>query len=495
MSYIIKVIYFCLIFLLNFPLIAQENLKVPYYYGENMVFQKASKITIQGSANYPNEVEVFFNQIKLISKVKKDKSWMVRFKNLPSGGPYSLKIHLKNSKDTFQINHVFIGELWLASGQSNMQFPIRDLLNSKYVLSDSINPHIKLFNLQPRILKTKPYTKEEMAWVNQKNFFQTSRWEESSVQSIQNFSAIAYSFAYYLQKKLNCPIGIIHNSVGGSPTESWISENNLLSNSKTKNLLFNYQKNKGVHPWIKERIGENLEGWPLDSFHPYKPGYLFETGISPFKDLNIKGVIWYQGESNAENISFHEVLFKSLISDWRRFFQKKYLPFYFVQLSSINRESWGEFRDSQRKLNKIPYTGMAVSLDLGHPSDVHPKDKWPIGFRLSNIALKHSYHLKEIHDGGHYMNYQIKGSRIILKFDNLDFLQTSDNLPVKDIYIAAKDHIFYTANAKIIQNKMIIWSEKVCHPNYFTYGYNPFSNGNLIDNHQFPISTFSNLIK
>ena len=255
-------------------------------------------------------------------------------------------------------------------------------------------PEIRLFNFHPIAWPGGgEFSREAMQSINNGEYFIPGPWKIFTPETVADFSAVAYYFGKELYEKLGVPVGLIHNAVGGSNTESWIARKTLEFHPEFIDMLEDWLHNEHVQEWCRMRAVENLQNANgINQQHPFAPAYLFGTGISPMKDYPFRGVIWYQGESNAENISQHEQLFTTMVSDWRRYFDNQKMPFYYVQLSSLNRETWPEFRDSQRRLmTQIPNSGMVVTSDIGHPTDVHPTNKKEVGHRLSLWALAKTY--------------------------------------------------------------------------------------------------------
>ncbi|MEO5789095.1 GDSL-type esterase/lipase family protein [Gelidibacter sp.] len=469
------------------------GLKLSILYGENMVLQRNEAIRFNGTANYNDVVTVQFN--KKTQKVKADfnGNWKVEFPPMPAGGPYPLKF--ATATKSIAINKVYIGEVWLASGQSNMGWKLRDMESATTVLKDSMNPNVFLFSMTGKTLSGEKFTDEELQNSNANAYFENSGWSLATTSNLGDFSAVAYAFAYNLQKKLNVPVGIIKNAIGGSPIQSWISRESMEQTHETVDLLNDTRLNPMVDTWVRERIELNMEDQPkskIKARHPYQPTILFDAGILPLTDYNIKGVIWYQGESNAEQVGLHSNLFKMLVNDWRRHFNNADLPFYYVQLSSIERPNWGLFRDSQRKLLTIPHTGMAVSYDVGNKTDVHPTKKWIVGKRLSNIALHKDYNVDIAFSGPLLDFVNVKGSTLEVHFKHGEGLKTTDNKAVKDVFIAGSDKKFVSAKSKIVNNTLVVWSPEIENPRYIKYGYTSYSDGNLINESGLPASTFSN---
>lgn len=473
------------------------GLKLPMLYGENMVFQRNVPLIINGTANALDEITVRFNGETIRTKVSKHGQWKVTYPAKRAGGPYKLSIRSTYSGDV-NITNVYIGEVWLASGQSNMDFKLSKSLHGRSVIKDSLNSNIFLFSMDGKAPPSNHvFSLEDLTNCNASNYFQPSGWSNKPDAVMKNFSAIAYSFAYNLQKELKVPVGIVCNAVGGSTTQSWISREAMETTHQTISLLNDTHLNPLVQPWVSNRKAINLSkmmDFGVKARHPFDPTMLFDAGIAPIKDFPIKGVIWYQGESNAERHELHSKLFKMMVTDWRDKWNNPRLSFNYVQLSSINRPNWGKFRDSQRKLLSIPNTGMAVSLDVGHPTDVHPKKKWIIGKRLSRIALAKDYGLNTPYSGPMLDFVNVRNSVLEIHFSHANGLTTNDGKAVRDIEIAAADKVFVKAKSQINNDVLEVWNKVVEKPRYVRYGYSSNTDGNLVNKDGFPASTFSNLV-
>ncbi len=470
------------------------GLKLPKFYGENMVFQRNEPIIVSGTANANDEVLVNLNGEKSKVKVSANGEWQATLPAMKAGGPFPFKVESKLSEN-INFSKVYIGEVWLASGQSNMDWKVNQSKHAKTVLKDSLNPNVFVFSMDPKVLNSRVFTKEELALCNTNDYFKYSGWSNAKDDILENFSAVAYAYAYNLQKELNVPIGIICNAIGGSPAQSWISRERMEQTHETISMLNDSWQNPLIDSWNSKQKTENFDhNKNLNARHPYDPTFLFDSGIFPLTNFNFKGVIWYQGESNAERVDLHERLFKMLINDWRIHFKKPELPFYYVQLSSINRPNWGAFRDSQRKLLAIENTGIAVSSDVGHETDVHPTQKWIVGKRLAKVALAKMYG-KSIAFSGPLLDYvNVIGTTLEVHFKHGEGLKTVDGASVKDIEIAGADKIFVKANTDIKGNTLVVWSENIKNPRFVRYGYASFTNGNLINKNNLPASTFSNIL-
>ncbi|QCX38609.1 sialate O-acetylesterase [Aureibaculum algae] len=469
------------------------GLQLPLLYGEKMVLQRNKPIEISGTSNANDDIKISFNGKKRLVQVSDNGKWHAIFPSMKAGGPHKLLIKSKLSED-ITINEVYIGEVWLASGQSNMDWRVNQSKHAKTVLKDSLNDQIFLFSLDPKVLKDGAFTVKEQELINAEDYFKGSGWSHTNFEAIENFSAVAYAFAFNLQKELNIPIGIVCNAVGGAPTQSYISRCTMEKDHQTIDLLNDTWLNPMLDVWVANRIVNNsVDKNKMGVRHPYEPTILFDAGINPIKNFPFKGVIWYQGESNADQLVLHEKLFKMLIKDWRNQFQNPELPFYYVQLSSMERPGWEFFRDSQRRLLSIPYTGMAVSSDVGNRTDVHPKQKWVVGKRLSNIALAKTYGLNIAYSGPLLDYVNIIDNKLTVHFQFGEGLKTTDDNPVKDIEIAGADKVFKSAKSTIKKNVLEVWHPEINNPRFIRYGYSPFTEGNLTNKSGLPASTFSNL--
>ena len=350
------------------------GLQLPEIYSDNMVLQHGQSLPLHGIANAGTKITVTIGNQQLNTTADSNGKWQVTLAPLAAKETYTLQITAGKEKRVFK--NVVAGEVWLCSGQSNMEFEMFQASTGERDIPQAENPNIRLFDMEARWR-----TDNANAWelsaldsINQLQYYKPAQWEVCSPKTVRAFSAVAYYFGRRLQKELNMPIGLICNAVGGSPTEAWIDRRTL--EYDFPRILNNWRENDFIMDWVRQRAGENIaKATDKLQRHPYEPAYLFEAGILPLAKYPIKGVIWYQGESNAHNKDAHSKLFPLLVKSWRNEFGYSHLPFYYVQLSSINRPSWGWFRESQRRLMKVvPHSGMAVSYDYGHPTDVHPKN-------------------------------------------------------------------------------------------------------------------------
>lgn len=465
------------------------GMQIADIFQSHMVLQRGQPISIFGTSNKNDEITVTFDGKIRNTITDSHGKWEVTFPAYSAGGPYSLRITGENSE--IILEDILIGDVYLCSGQSNMAFQLDQSLKGDQEIPRADHPNIRLYHMTPVAYTNKEkWTKEQLEKTNNLEYF-TSQWQPSTSNSAAEFSAIAYYYGQRLHKETGVPIGLVQNAVGGSPTESWIDRKTLELNPVLVDMLSNWQNSDFINSFCKDRAEFNIQdsNHPLQR-HPYHPAYLYESGIAPLTGLAINGVIWYQGESNTHNTELHEVLFPAMIQSWRKLWGED-LPFYFVQLSSINRPGWEYFRDSQRRLaEKIPNCEMVVSSDLGDPDDVHPKEKKPIGERLALIALNNLYSLDVEWHSPKVNRVVFKSNKLVVEYHFAKELMTSDGKPLRGFEIAGDDELFYPAQGRISGNTIELQSEEVQKPRFFRYGYQPFSDANLINENRLPASTY-----
>ena len=465
------------------------GLRLPQVYSDNMVLQRDCPLEVRGTANAGEEVTISIAGQKQRAKTGSDGQWCVRLKPMQAGGPHTLTVSA--GKTRLHFSNVLVGEVWLCSGQSNMEFMLKEASTARMDIPQSGNNDIRLLDMKAR-WRTNPVEWEVSVLdsLNHLQYYKDSQWTVCTSASAADFSAVAYYFGKMLQDSLHVPVGLICNAIGGSPTEAWVSRHALEFHLPV--LLRNWAKGDPQN-WIRARATLNVKK-STNQFqrHPYEPCYLYESGILPLDKFPVKGVIWYQGESNAPDYETHEKLFHLLVDSWRKNWENPELPFYYVQLSSMDRPSWPWFRDSQRRLLKeIPYTGMAVSSDQGDSLDVHPKNKKPVGERLARQALNRTYGMKAVVPSGPlFRSAEFRKGAAYVSFDFADGMSSSDGKALQTFEVAETEGLFYPAKAEIVGDRIKVYSDQVRHPRYVRYGWQPFTRANLVNAQGLPASTF-----
>ncbi|WP_316838825.1 GDSL-type esterase/lipase family protein [Pedobacter gandavensis] len=470
------------------------GLKLPVLFSDHMVLQRDQAIPVYGTADAAQPVTVLFNNIKRTVITGKDGKWKVMFPAMPHGGPYQLQVNDKKKKILFK--DILIGDVWLCSGQSNMYFKLKQ--------SATGEAELKEFPAQPklRLMKFKPSAETDavswdsttLAQVNQLHYF-SGNWETAMAGNAAEFSAIGYYFGQQLVQEVGVPIGLIQMAVGGSTLESWIDRYTMEQDPQLVDVLTNWRKSDFIQEWARGRANLNLKNAANPrQRHPYEPAYNYEAGIAQLIGSPIKGVIWYQGESNAQNPEFYAHSFPVLIKSWREKWNIDF-PFYYVQLSGINRPSWPYFRDMQREVQyQVPNAYMALSSDLGDSLDVHPIRKKEIGQRLALQALKHSYDQNRIADGPIVKSALIKANVLEISFAEGALLKVKDGGALQGFELVLDKGSVLPVLATILNNKVQIQipaAIKTENIRKVRYSYAPFSRANLVNQDGLPASTFA----
>jgi len=476
------------------------GLKLSPMYSDNMVLQRQKPLTIEGTANAGTMVKVTLSVNKTNKRIASgsdtagpDGKWSVSLSALEAGGPYNLTIGDKLFKN------VWVGEVWLCSGQSNMEFRLDKCSTADVDLKDADTKYkIHLFHFkQKHGTGNVEWDGEFLNDVNRLEYFNLDGWKVCNCRDAAPFSAIAYHFGCVLADSLGCHVGLINNAVGGSTTESWCDSEVLRWDYPQ--VLFDWYHGDFGQKWVRGRAMKNLgknANLKLQR-HSYTPGYLFDAAIRPIEHYGLKGILWYQGESNAHNIETHAELFRLAVKSWREWWGEN-LPVQMIQISGIDRPSWPSFRESQRLLSEeIDNINMTVCSDLGDSKDVHPKNKKPVGERAAWSALHYLYNFVNIVPNGPvFKNMEVEGKAVRLYFDFAEGLCGDSGFE-----LAGPDGIYYPADATIETRSgesptIVIRCKAVSTPESVRYGWEPYpSKANIYNGAGMPCSTFKTSVK
>ena len=489
-----------LISLLLLPLTCISQLKVAKIFSDNMVLQRDKAIHIWGKAIPGSKVLVTFSAAQKNVIASADSLWSIYFKKqIVNTKPQSIIV--KSGTQTVEFKNILIGDIWLCIGQSNMEFPMKNEMHFADEIKQNNQPLIRLYNpsyIGKNIFAT-AFTDSMNQQLESGNFYGNTTWQLCDSNSIKEMSAVGYYFGKEILQNEHIPIGLINLSIGGCPIETFIAKD-VLKRSKqfSDKVTGNWLTNDALPVWIRER-GQQNDGDVKEANisgpnHGYKPGFAFETGIKPIIPLPIKGIIWYQGESNAqeiERVNEYDALQKIMMTDYRSDWHQPQMPFYWVQLSSIDTaryksQLWPEFRNEQRKLlNMIQYGGMAVCSDIGFKNNVHPTDKKTVGERLARWALNKTYGKNIIPSGPLPIYAKYKSGKVIITFQYTGVgLKTSDGKIVRGFSVDATTD----ADAMIKDNEVNVISKQK--PLYVYYAWKPFTDANLVNSENLPASTF-----
>ena len=464
------------------------GLQLPPVFADNMVLQRGMPFYMKGKADVGEMVVVRLGGKELASGVTDARGvWNVRIPALTAVDSTTLTV--STARRTLTYRNVAVGEVWLCSGQSNMAFKLRQAADASRDIAKAADRGLRLYNMQPR------WETDNVEWdstavdsVSRLQYFRPAQWVTSSPQNAADFSAVAYYMGRMLRDSLRVPVGLVCNAVGGTPIESWIDRPML--EEYYPQVLRHWKNNDFVMDWVRGRAAKNLARRPRGR-HPYHPAYCFETGIEPLLNLPLRGVAWYQGESNAHNPDSWR--FDLLARSWRMRMGDFSLPFYVVQLSGIERPSWPWMRNTQRIAQRSVFaTQMVVSSDLGLRHDVHPPYKRPVGERLAQSMLRHTYNRPGAPVSPEVgANSKVDGDRVQLDLREAKGLHGSDGQPLRGFEIAGENQLFFPATAQWNEDGILtLHASKVAKPRYVRYGWQPFPTGNVVNGAGLPLGTF-----
>ena len=505
------VLFFTVYLLLFAQTFVYSEVTLPRVVGSNMVLQRDMQVPIWGWASAGEEVTITLSAeaegVEPISTTTvvadADGSWQVKLPAMAAGGPYTLQIKGNN---TLELTNVLFGEVWVCSGQSNMEWPVRASKDSEAEIAAANYPTIRLFNVPHR-----------PSGLLQKDV--EANWFETNSETIENFSAVAYYFGRKLYKNLDVPIGLISTNWGGTRIEPWTPPVGFASvpalesiSKEIQKADANYreqlpQKVKEIEAWIAE-TREALETDALltempQNRHPLRhqarPTGLYNGMVHPIVPYAIRGALWYQGESNLQDgVLYHEKM-KALINGWREVWGQGDFPFYFVQLAPFNYGGWvgnplflPQIWEAQTATLSVPHTGMAVTTDIGNLKDIHPRNKQEVGRRLALWALAKTYGRDDVtYSGPLYKSMKVEESTIRLSFDYVGRgLMARDEKPLTWFEIAGEDKQFVEAKATIDGNTIVVSSDAVANPVAVRFGWHQSAEPNFVNKEGLPASPF-----
>ena len=470
-------------------------------FSDNMVLQRGVTVPVWGTAEDGEKVTVEFNG-QTVSTVAKDGKWMLKLKPLKAGGPYKMNITGQNN---VTIQNILVGEVWVCSGQSNMERQLglrngqKPIFNWKEEKAAANYPEIRYFFVAHKASDT--------AIADAK-----SKWLVCDTTTVNDLSAVGYFFAKNLYNQIKVPIGLLFSSVGGTPAENWTTRATLEANPELKVLAEQYDKARLAYPdalvkyksdlpsLMLKYAADTLAALATSKPFPPKPapprnpaggaGGLYNAMINPLIPYAIKGVIWYQGESNGGRGKQYQTLFPTMITDWRNHWNQGNFPFLFVQIAPF-KSADPNIREAQfLTLKKVSNVAMVVTTDCGDTTDIHPTHKQPVGYRLSLAARALAYNEKIEYSGPLYKSFEVKGTTIELSFDHIGKGLVAKDGELTGFTIAGADKKLVPAKAEIVGNKIIVSSNVITAPVSVRYGFSSVARGNLFNQEGLPASPF-----
>jgi len=452
---------FTTLWLLLIAAVCHAQLRLPGLFSDHMVIQQNATVPIWGWSRPTQDMVIKVSWDTVTVRTKSDNAtfWKTAIKSPSTAGPHEITIIAGGEKRV--IADVLAGEVWLCSGQSNMEWSMAAAGDGKTMIDQVNDQQIRLF-LVPNLAADTRQIRGEGSWVV---------CDKNTVGSV---SAVGYFFGKALYENLKTPVGLITSAWGGTPAESWVPSELVETDAALKESA---AKQKDDRPWC-----------------PSRPGVTFNAMINPLIPYRLAGAIWYQGESNTAAPATYKHLMETLIMDWRREFQSD-ISFYFVQIAPY--KGYGDvekgtlIREQQVKMQSIPNTGMVVISDLvDNIADIHPQFKKPVGERLANLALTKTYHKTGlVSESPQYASMKVEKSRVRLSFERVGDGLMSKGTPT-DFSIAGADHRFYPATAKIDGNTVIVSAKEVKEPIAVRYAWANSALGNLFGKSGLPVSSF-----
>ena len=456
---------------------AHSDILLPTVFCDHMVLQRNCRVPIFGTANPDQKLTLTFQdqEIPVTANAKGD--WSADLVTGEAGGPYEITIVATDEDAKIVISDILVGDVWLCAGQSNMSRPVSMALKAEVEIEQSKSyPNLRLFRVE-----------ESVSAIPERDFAKVEPWQICSPESVKDFSAVGYFFGRELVRRMeNVPIGLISSAVAGTPCEAWLSRDKMDGVESLKSLLEHWDQSDEV----------NSE---------HRPGNLFNGMIAPLTRFPIRGVIWYQGESNVGRAAQYKELFPLLIDDWRQTFNQAQLPFYFAQLApfhyqALGPESLPEMWEAQlQTLKTVPHTGMAVLTDVGNLEDIHPQNKQEAGRRLALLALGGTYaaelgtqEVAADSSGPIFETASIEDGKFRIKFcdchSGLSVAKDSETLA--GFMICGENREFVPAVATIEGDTVQVFSADIPNPEAVRYGWDVEAPMTLVNGDGLPASPF-----
>lgn len=472
------------------------EVRLPKLFADHMVIQRNQPVHVWGEAGAGEIVTVTFRGTKQSATADSLGRWDVQLPPGDAGGPFRLTIQGAN---VITLSDVLVGDVWIASGQSNMGFSLRESQNAAHELTEANLPQVRLLHVNQRYAD---YPQEDLTL--------TSPWSVCTADSAKDFSAVGYFFSRDIQRQEQVPIGIIESDWGGTPAEAWTSMHALsqdaglmpvfsawsvmADNEATTQREENYER-KEIEQKYGSQQDENLRLPWHPIFNSWAPASLYNGMIAPLTKFPIRGVIWYQGESNTDALRYqiYGRLFRTLIQDWRAAWAQGSFPFLFVQIANYRTgpdDHWPEVREAQRHALQLANTAMVVTIDIGDPDNIHPTDKQDVGYRLALAARAVAYHESVEDSGPLYRSMRRDGATLYLYFDHADRGLTVNGNTLRGFEIAGADGKFVPAFATIEGQSVVLSSPTVPQPTEARYGWSGDPAANLFNKAELPASPF-----
>jgi sialate O-acetylesterase len=471
--------------------LAMADVSVPNIFSNSMVLQRDQANAVWGKAAPGEAVTVSIDSQQHSTTAGDDGLWRVMLEPLAVGEPRELVIAGKNE---IRLTDVLVGEVWICSGQSNMQWSVNSSSDLALETAAANYPHIRMINF-PQVGTQEP------VWTHDDR-----KWMVCSPQTVGGFSAVGYFFGRQLHQTLNVPIGLINNAWGGSACEAWINRETLTADARFAPLMERWAATEKQYEELAsksdldEQQTKQRDGLKGQMAGNHRPGNIYNGVLKSHLGYGIRGAIWYQGESNAGRAYQYRELFPLMISSWRQEWGQGDFPFYWVQLADFMAEkpepgdsSWAELREAQTMaMDKLPNAGQAVIIDLGEGKDIHPRNKLGVGMRLARWALANQYGYSIPFRSPQYKSLEVTGNKAVLTFDHVGSgWRPFDVNDLRGFTIAGEDKKFVPAKASILDDGRIeVSADSIATPVSVRYGWADNPIVNLYNQDDLPLTPF-----
>jgi sialate O-acetylesterase len=470
---------------------------------DGAVLQRDQPIQIWGRAAAAERVEVKFNKQTASVIAGADGRWKITLK--PEKASSIGADLVVSGANTVRVRDVLVGEVWLCSGQSNMVWAVRSSNDAEREIAAAKFPLIRHYKV-PTAVADKPA------------FDVAATWVSCSPETVGNFSAVAYYFARELHQRLNVPVGLINSAWGGTQIESWMSETSLRANPAASAIYARWEQRLAAHPAALQKHAKAVEKWKADEAAAkaagkafarkqpsvpegpgsrWMPSGIYHAMIAPLVPYTVRGVLWYQGETNAARHGEYAALFQDLIKQWRAEFGQP-LPFFFVQLANfqggagVARDAWAFLREAQASALTLPHTGMAVTIDIGDPKDIHPRNKLDVGKRLALHARQQVYGENIETNGPVFAGAKREGATMRVSFSHAAGLRlepaASDGRV--SFEVAGADRKFVAAEARLDGDTLVVSAPGVPEPAAVRYAWHNSPDARLFNDAGLPAAPF-----
>ena len=480
---------------------ARGEVKLPALLSDHMVIQRRLPVHVWGSAEPDESISVTFRGETRTAVADSLGQWTVHLGADEAGGPFELAVRGRN---TIILRDILVGDVWIAAGQSNMEWPVRWAARPEAEIAAASHPGIRLYRAMHRV--------SEYAF----NDLYGKGWTGCRPDSAADFSAVGYHFGRHLAEKLGVPIGLIQIAWGGTPIDSWTSLQSITSDSALMPSLAEWARMMANHPAALLRYHRESKDWeaaaararaagmrlgvpppvkPAGPGGPWKPGSIYNAMVAPAARYPIRGMIWYQGESNTspERAPVYGRMFQTMIQDWRRAWEQGDFPFLFVQLAGYRaaaESQWPELREAQRQALAVANTAMAVAIDVGEQDNIHPKNKQEVGRRLALAARAIAYGEKIVYSGPMFRQATRENGALRLWFDHAAEGLVAQGGRLRGFEIAGAGRVYVPADARIDGVTVVVSSPTVSAPLHVRYGWADYPECNLYNSEQLPASPF-----